>query len=504
MWEFEEPSQKSLDSDFTERRFAQTAKQPRQLRPNSQPIPLSPDQRRRSRSQKSARSSVAPKPSQSNVSGFTRGSGDELRQRSNRRDRRLEVVPLPNSKATRRRRLEKKAIELAPRIEKPIAIPRPQTRSGRAFLYGTRLLILGVGIGVIAGTILSVWDPAGRSIAEVQAEKTEQPAPIETQPALPQLTLSQEIVPLKTQIEAAIAPFRGTEVSPAPTSSSSATPAPTQMTPGFMIVDLDTQSYVDINGSTQLPAASTIKFPLLVAFFQDVDAGKIRLDQKLTMRKELIATEAGDMQFLPPGTQFPALEVATKMITVSDNTATNMIIDLLGGAEAVSQRFQSWGLTQTTIRNLLPDLRGTNTSSARDMVTLLGLVNSGKLMSFRASDRMLSIMRQVHNNSLIPQGLGEGALIAHKTGDIGSMLGDVGLVDMPNGKRYLIAAMVQRPHNDDRAGELIRQVSQLTYRYFSQSTAPSSPAPTAAPASPAPTNESQGAEPQQRMNIAQP
>ena len=274
--------------------------------------------------------------------------------------------------------------------------------------------------------------------------------------------------------------------------------------PGLMVVDLDTQSYVDINASTPIAAASTIKFPLLVAFFQDVDAGKIRLDQKLTMRKELIAKEAGFMQYMQPGTQFPALEVATKMITESDNTATNMILDLLGGAEAVNQRFQEWGLTNTSIHNVLPDLQGTNISSPRDMVTLLGLVNSGKLMSLRASDRMLSIMRQVQNNSLLPQGLSEGALIAHKTGDIGSVLADVGLVDMPNGKRYLIAAMVRRPHNDDRAGDLIRQMSQLTYRYLSQSSAPapSSPAPTnSAPASPAPGN--QGAEPQQ-TNVAQP
>ena len=79
------------------------------------------------------------------------------------------------------------------------------------------------------------------------------------------------------------------------------------------------------------------------------------------------------MQFQDPGKQFTALETATKMITISDNTATNMLIERLGGAEALNQRFREWGLTQTAIRNVLPDLEGTNTTSAKDLAYLLTL-----------------------------------------------------------------------------------------------------------------------------------
>jgi beta-lactamase class A len=64
--------------------------------------------------------------------------------------------------------------------------------------------------------------------------------------------------------------------------------------------------------------------------------------------------------------------------------------------------------------------------------------------------------------------LGAGATIAHKTGDIGSLVGDVGLVDMPNGKRYVAVAMVKRPHNNSEAKELIRQISRAVYQQFSQ------------------------------------
>nr|WP_242045297.1 serine hydrolase [Leptolyngbya sp. FACHB-161] len=274
-----------------------------------------------------------------------------------------------------------------------------------------------------------------------------------------------------------------------------------------MVVDADTGAYFDINGSNAIPAASTIKFPILVAFFQAVDEGKVRLDQPLTLKKEQIAAESGDLQDSQPGSQFPAIQVATKMIDISDNTATNMIIDLLGGKEAVNQRFQAWGLTNTVIQNALPDLQGTNTSSPRDMVTLLSAVNSGKLVSMRSHERMLTIMRKVVNNSLIPQGLGQGAVIAHKTGDIGMMLGDVGMIDLPNGKRYFMAAMVKRPHNDDRAGDAIRKMSELTYQYFNQQPEASSPSPTLSPQTNptmSPPVNPQGAEPSNPSTIAQP
>jgi beta-lactamase class A len=77
-------------------------------------------------------------------------------------------------------------------------------------------------------------------------------------------------------------------------------------------------------------------------------------------------------------------------------------------------------------------------------------------------------MQRNEINTLLPQGLGSGASIAHKTGNIGSLLADVGLVEMPTGKRYVIAVMVKRPFNDASAEELIRQISRKTYDYFNQ------------------------------------
>lgn len=241
---------------------------------------------------------------------------------------------------------------------------------------------------------------------------------------------------------------------------------------GVFLLDLDDNRHVSVDGAEPFSAASTIKVPVLVAFFQDVDAGKIRLDEILTMREDLIASGSGAMQYSQPGSQYTALATATEMIVISDNTATNMLIDRMGGEEALNQRFKEWGLASTEINNPLPDLEGTNLTSPRDLSYLLTRVARGELVSMRFRDRILDIMRQPVTKTLLPPGLGAGATIAHKTGDIGSMVGDTGLIDIPNGKRYAVTAMVKRPHNDNRAQELIRQTSRVIYNHLESSVPP--------------------------------
>ncbi len=349
------------------------------------------------------------------------------------------------------------------RMEKP-KIGRRSSRKTRlkpmakTLLYVVRLLIVGVGMGAIVGTALSVLDPANRisttsapqSNSNVANVARSQPQPTQTPPvAASSMYLSQEISSLKNAVQNLAA-------------------ANPNLTPGVFLVDLDTGNYVDVNGSTSFPSASTIKVPILIAFFQDVDAGKIRLDEILTMQQDMVAGGSGDMQYKPAGTQYAALEVATKMVTISDNTATNMLIARLGGIEALNQRFRNWGLTNTIIRNQLPDLQGTNTTTPKELGNLMAIVSRGNLVSMPSRDLMLDILRRTQRNTLLPSGLGTGARVYHKTGDIGTMLADAGLIVVPTGKRYVAAVMVQRPNNDPRAEKLISSISRATYEEFSQ------------------------------------
>ncbi|MHC5752434.1 MAG: serine hydrolase [Nostoc sp.] len=238
------------------------------------------------------------------------------------------------------------------------------------------------------------------------------------------------------------------------------------LNPGIFFLDLDTGNYIDINGEKRFAAASTIKFPLLVALFQEIDAGRIKLTDKLVMRRDLKVGESGIMQYKPIGTKFSVLETATLMMTISDNTATNLVLDRLGGAAKVSQRFRSWGLQNTAMQNLLPDIGGTNTTSSKDLVRLAALVSNNRLLSPTSRNQVLGIMRRVKTNSLLPAGIGQGATIAHKTGTLRFIIGDAGIIQMPNGKSYLAGVLVQRPNYDRRAGDFVREVSRRVYNYL--------------------------------------
>lgn len=388
--------------------------------PNTQlPAPNTPAPRPKSRSQSpSVRSTDAPTPAQ-------------VKKRP---------VPKPNPQGSAR--------------------PRKQSasRSVPPLVYATRLLILGVGIAVICGTLLSVVNAVSRSGVAAKEQTAGEKNPADSAsaaPATPEaLQLNQEMGALKTQVQIL------------------ATENP-NLTAGIFVVDLDTGSYLNFNGDAPFASASTIKVPILVAFFQAVDEGKVQLDQMLTLKSEHIVGGSGEMQDDAPGKKYSALEVAKKMIVVSDNTATNMMIELLGGAEVLNQHFATWGLRATVLRNKLPDLEGTNTSSPKDLINIIAQVDRGNLVSVKSRDRILQIMRQTQNDSLLPKGLGEGAVIAHKTGNINTMLADAGMVDLPNGKRYLVAVMVKHPPETEKPAQtLIRDISRISYRYLNDGETP--------------------------------
>ncbi|MEG4057759.1 MULTISPECIES: serine hydrolase [unclassified Microcoleus] len=177
------------------------------------------------------------------------------------------------------------------------------------------------------------------------------------------MSTGSEMTAIKPQIESAIEQYRS-------------------LSAGMFFLDLDTGNYLDIKGDRVFPAASTIKLPILIAFYQDVDAGKVSLDETLVMKSDLVASGSGTMQDRPNGTRFSIRETVDKMITISDNTATNMIIERLGGIAKLNERFRSWGLTDTRIRNWLGDFQGTNTTSSVDMVKLLAMLSRYKSIRF--------------------------------------------------------------------------------------------------------------------------
>jgi len=236
---------------------------------------------------------------------------------------------------------------------------------------------------------------------------------------------------------------------------------------GVFVLDPKGGRYLDLEGQKPYAAASMIKLPVLVSLLDAIDRGQVNYSDQLTIRQDLITGGSGSLQWRPVNSKISLRDTAELMMVVSDNTATNMIIDVLGGKEKLNQQFAGWGLAQTRINNMLGDFEGTNKTSPYDLVCLLARVERKEILSPDGEKWLIDVMRHTRIRTLLNPGLGPGATIAHKTGDIGTMVGDVGIVFAPGGARYIVSIQVERPFNDRRGNALIRVLSRGIYGCFS-------------------------------------
>lgn len=233
--------------------------------------------------------------------------------------------------------------------------------------------------------------------------------------------------------------------------------------PAITVWDFNTGKYVDINGSEIYPAASIIKVPVLINLFKTIEANGLSIYDEMTLTNYYKASGSGNLQYAASGKNYTIDKLAKTMIEDSDNSATNMLMSKLGSMTAVNTAIRSWGIPNTHVQTWLPDLTGTNFTTTNDMATMLFNLDNPNFLSINSREYIVDYMSHVENDRLIPQGLGKGATFLHKTGDIGTMLGDAGIVYMPNGKKYIVVIMAKRPYNSPLGKQFIQQASKLIY-----------------------------------------
>lgn len=319
----------------------------------------------------------------------------------------------------------------------PVQKPLAEARRKKKLPPGQRLLrCMAAALALICS--ISIYVPAGTNETEIDME------PLAAQPQYP-------------------APFPRTEHLSNLAESIKLMSDKPKLHAGMFAVEPATGRYLGMCEDESFSAASMIKVPVLVKLLDCIDKGVVDPDEILVLRKDLIGGGSGYLQWRPVNSKVTLKEAMESMIIFSDNSATNMIIDRVGGRDACNKDFISWGLRKTYINDWLPDLPGTNKTSPYDLVQLLAKVDKGHLLTPTSRKRMLAIMERTRTRTLLPPGLGPGAKISHKTGDIGSLVGDCGIITSPEGQKYIVAVQVARPHNDRRANELIRQISRSLY-----------------------------------------
>ena len=237
---------------------------------------------------------------------------------------------------------------------------------------------------------------------------------------------------------------------------------------GIAVEDLATGLTTGVNAGSSLPAASTIKIPVMVEVFRQMAEGSIDLNTRLHLQESDRDDGWGDMAYAPANTARSVEQLLRLMIDDSDNTATNMLIRLVG-RQKVNSTMSELGLHDTTlgdyIRSATDGIRYSLRSSPRDMVKLLDSIARRRLVDAWSSGEMLAILTGQTHNGLLPAPLPKKLQIAHKTGSLHDTLNDVGIVFRAN-EPYVIAVMTTQLPSLPMGRRFIHDVSKLTYDEF--------------------------------------
>jgi beta-lactamase class A len=234
---------------------------------------------------------------------------------------------------------------------------------------------------------------------------------------------------------------------------------------------------------TRVRTASTIKLPILCALESLVAAGKVKWDERIILKPEDKVSGSGVLASLEDRTELTVRNLAILMIVLSDNTATNLILDRIG-ADAVNDYLDTIGLVKTRVNRkvrgdgtklaapsgwskagLLEDNKrfGLGVSTPREMVRLLELLNDGKIVSPDASKDVLDVLKMQQDTSGIRRHTPDDIPVANKSGALDALRSDVGIVYSPTGPVALAITIDDMPEIDysrDNPGE--RLIWQLT------------------------------------------
>lgn len=286
---------------------------------------------------------------------------------------------------------------------------------------------------------------------------------------------------------------------------------------GVAIHDLTSGAEVLVNPDEPFPTASVMKTPILAALYARAERGEIDLNERIEFTARMMVPGSGVLQDLAFGLQPTVKDLATLMITVSDNAATDMVLDLLG-LDTLEAALGEFGLTRTkipmTVRELLYTMVGldisdpahtyelfqarsragtidwqgkalsdqqSNISTPREMNQLLAKIERREIVSPAACEAMLDILKRQKYNDIIPRYLPAGTPVAHKTGSLRGVRNDAGIIYAPSGP-IVISLFAKRLGDQVAGSDTLARIARATWETFAGPIPPSRYGPVAAEA----------------------
>jgi beta-lactamase class A len=238
---------------------------------------------------------------------------------------------------------------------------------------------------------------------------------------------------------------------------------------GVAIVDLtDGHKYL-LHANDVYPQASSIKICVLAELYRQAQQGKLKLTDLYTVNAADLVQDSDIMGGLTPGvTQITLRDLATMMVAVSDNSATNVLIDRVG-MDNVNAFLKAQGLRDTRLRRKMMDLKAAaegreNVSTPNEMLNLLQALYRGEILNKEMTDDFFKVL-STHKDSWIPRNLPDDLKIADKPGALEGVRNDSGVIFVDK-RPFVLCVMTTYLHRERDGEEAISNISLAAWRMF--------------------------------------
>jgi beta-lactamase class A len=204
---------------------------------------------------------------------------------------------------------------------------------------------------------------------------------------------------------------------------------------GALARSADEETLFSHEAERPFPAASVIKVPLVMALYADAADGRIDLAEEVATGERVDGS--GILRDMRDVAALSLRDLATAMMVLSDNTATNRVIERLG-IERVSARLAEWGIATTALRRKMYDFEAAksgleNIATARDLVALLARLVAGECRDRATSDAVLAIMERCEDDRKLRRFLAPNTKVPNKSGTLDASRNDVAVFRGPSG-----------------------------------------------------------------------
>ena len=237
----------------------------------------------------------------------------------------------------------------------------------------------------------------------------------------------------------------------------------------FQEVTPSSQGTALVNQSGPIKSASVIKLFIMQVLLEEIKAGRLSWQEMITMTAEDQVGGTGNLQAAEPGTSYSLEELALEMLIHSDNTATNLIIERLGGLSAVQAKIQSLGYQDTRLQRLMMDQAAIaegreNFTSAREVGQLLAKLYQHKLVGQEQDQIFLDYLAQQTDRQGLVALLPQGVISYNKTGTNSAqgLQHDAALVQLTNQSAYVLVVLQEGPGQGDLL-TILQEIGQRIY-----------------------------------------